>query len=611
MARLIGTAGHVDHGKTSLIKALTGIDADRLPEEKKRGLTIDIGFAFVELPEIGRVSIVDVPGHERFLSNMLVGALGVDVAVLCVAADESVKPQTREHLQILELLPVERLIVALTKADLVDSIALEAAHEDVREILAAGRFADSSILPVSSVTGEGLEALKGRLAEALAAQRPSGSQDWYLPVDRVFTVKGHGAVVTGTLMAGTVREGGEAWIEPGGHRVRVRQIQSHDTSVPEAERGQRVALNLSGIKAEDLVRGMVAASPGTVFASDTVDLEVHWVTAPPKGARIRLSIGADEVVGRVRREGQGSSRAQVRLERPVAVVKGQPFVLRRYSPPDVLGGGTVTVPQGVRKRKLLALAPGGDISESVANLIADSKAGIATDEVCRTVGRDRQALGDTFQSLVQTRRIVGFAGLWFSPEAFKKCAVAFLSALEALHDREPAKAAFSREKVAAAAGLEWQGKPLDRIITFLGEQSKLRVSGGLLAFPGRGATLNAAQRQLLERVTSLLESSGVNVPSPSETALALGVPVQAVNAMLDMGLKAGELVRLADLVWYTPAQIQGLLATAKAKLGGERFSVSQFREALGTSRKYAIPLLEYADARGVTFRQGELRVFNQ
>ena len=274
MARLIGTAGHVDHGKTTLIRALTGIDADRLPEEKRRGMTIDIGFAYIELPGVGRVSIVDVPGHERFLTNMLVGALGVDVALLCVAADESVMQQTREHLQILELLPVERLVVALTRADLADDETREIARAEVEELVAASRFEEAPILEVSAVTGVGMDALRQALADALTGTETTTSGPWYLPIDRAFAVKGHGAVVTGTLHQGTVRVGDRAIIEPGHHEVRVRAIHSHDETLEACEPGRRTALNLGGIKLEEVRRGLSVGGVGLVFAFFLVGVSV-------------------------------------------------------------------------------------------------------------------------------------------------------------------------------------------------------------------------------------------------------------------------------------------------------------------------------------------------
>jgi selenocysteine-specific elongation factor len=262
MAKLIGTAGHVDHGKTTLIHALTGIDADRLPEEKRRGMTIDVGFAYLDFPEIGRVSIVDVPGHEKFIHNMLVGAHAIDVALLCVSADAGVMPQTREHFEILRLLPVDQMVVAMTRADLADEDTRSLVQLDIEELLGGTRFEGSPIVSVSAISGEGLDVLRNQLWEALGRTVAAEDGHWYLPIDRVFGVKGHGCVVTGTLSQGTVKVGDQAVIEPGQIEVRVRSLHSHDNALQTSERGKRTAINLGGIKLEDVHRGMVVGAPG-------------------------------------------------------------------------------------------------------------------------------------------------------------------------------------------------------------------------------------------------------------------------------------------------------------------------------------------------------------
>jgi len=345
MAKLIGTAGHVDHGKTTLIKALTGIDADRLPEEKARGMTIDIGFAYLDLPEIGRVSIVDVPGHEKFISNMLVGALGIDVALLCVAADEGVKPQTLEHFQILELLPVTAMVVALTRSDLADEETIELAKLQIADLLAKSKFASANIIPVSAHTGLGLDSLREEIAKLL---RDSGSTaatgSWYLPIDRVFTVKGHGCVVTGTLARGKVKVGDPAILEPGHREVRIRAMHWHGDEVQMAVPGQRTAFNLGGIKEEEIERGQTIGAPGATFETTCLDARLRWVESCKYGERVRVAVGAAEVIGKAFQSPTDPDLVQLRLHAPVSVALGQPIIVRRHSPPDLLGGGLVEVP---------------------------------------------------------------------------------------------------------------------------------------------------------------------------------------------------------------------------------------------------------------------------
>ncbi|MBS1713205.1 MAG: selenocysteine-specific translation elongation factor [Armatimonadetes bacterium] len=611
MAKLIGTAGHVDHGKTSLIRALTGIDADRLPEEKRRGMTIDVGFAYLELPDIGRVSIVDVPGHERFIANMLVGALGVNVALLCVAADESVMPQTREHLQVLELLPVERLVVAVTRADLADPVVRDITLEEVRDLLAGTRFAQAEVVTVSAVTGEGLQRLKQALQESLEESRSDGDQPWYLPVDRVFTVKGHGTVVTGPLMRGRVREGEEAQVEPGGLTLRIRQIQGHDRHVSEAESGQRTALNLSGPKSDTLVRGMVAGRPGTVFSTTVLDLDVRWAEPPRHGQRARLSIGADEAVGRLFLNDQDPASAQFRSDRPLAAVKGQPVIVRTYSPQRILGGGTVIVPQAVKRRRSeTAVRTGtGSDEDAVLAALASRSAGAATEDVCRVVGKTPQALGSVFEALLAAGAVQGFAGLWFRNDEWDEARARFLKALGAVHEEAPTRILVPREAVVAKAALAWKGKPLDRIVARLEHEGAVRVSGTLVGLEGRTAVLSAPQRSLLDRVKTLLDEAGVNVPDAMVLSQAVGVPPQAVSGIMQVGLDAGEVVRVAEGLVYTRQGLANVLDSAQRSLGGQEFTAGGFKEALGTSRKYAIPLLEHFDAKGWTVRRGDVRVF--
>lgn len=609
MAKLIGTAGHVDHGKTTLIKALTGIDADRLPEEKARGMTIDIGFAYIDFPEVGRVSIVDVPGHERFISNMLVGALGIDVALLCVAADEGVKPQTREHLQILELLPVEQLVVALTRADLADADTLAISRLDVEELLAETRFSGSPILPVSAVTGDGLPELRAELITKLEAsgdQRESGA--WYLPIDRVFTLKGHGCVVTGTLARSWVRSGQTAFLEPGHREVRVRSIHSHDEEVKTAEPGRRTALNLGGIKAEEVHRGQVLGAEGAVFETKCFDARITWIGEARHAERVRVSIGAAEVLGRAFVSKEDPSLVQLRLQEPVAAALNQPLILRRHSPPDLLGGGKVEVPLGVPKKAVNAPRQQGSLVDHIKDIVGTEELGIPTSEICRRLGRTPQELGPEFERLLENGQLLGFAGTWLTADAWKQAVEKFKAALNELHEKHPTTSWHQREAVIKLAGFPWSGKPLDRIVALLDEDEILEVQGTSLRLPSFRLKLTDRQRDLLNRVKLEVEKQPVTTPGVADIARGVVVPIPAIEEILKLGQNAGEIIVLEGGVVYTAPQIEAIKGQLQSLTQGKPFAASQARDWLGASRKYIIPLLEHMDKLGFTVRHGDQRI---
>ncbi|RYG36735.1 selenocysteine-specific translation elongation factor [bacterium] len=608
MPLLIGTAGHVDHGKTSLIRALTGIDADRLPEEKRRGMTIDLGFAHLEIPGVGDVSVVDVPGHERFVHNMLVGALGVDVAILCVAADAGVMPQTREHFSILDLLPVSRLVVALTRADLADEDTRYLATEDVLGLLKGTRFEGSPVIPVSAITEEGLPDLVAALGKATLASpgdSETASPGWYVPIDRTFTVRGHGTVITGSVMRGRVRNGDEAVLQPGNRIVRIRGLHVHDHPVEALEKGRRAGVNLAGVSLEEVHRGMLLAAPGTAFETRVLDVGMRWLVPPKHGMRVRVSLGAEEAIGRVFLDKEGSG-AQLRLEGDVGATVGQPFVLRRYSPPEVLGGGRVIVPQGIVQRRVAPMDEGMALPDQIVALVGDSPQGLPTEEIARSLGRTPQQLGDVFEKLREDERLIGLAGRWLSPAGLEAASAALLKALESEHDKSFTLPMIPRERVAKAAGLGWEGKPLDRLVARLVERGDLAAEGTGIRLPAFQVQLPPRQRTLLDRVLAELTKEPINVPNAGEISRTIGVPIQAVEEVYKLGIAAGEVIDLGEGLRYTPAQLAAFAESLKAL--PNPFAAAEARDALGTSRKYIIPLLEWADRTRVTLRQGEKRV---
>lgn len=608
MAKLIGTAGHVDHGKTTLIKALTGIDADRLPEEKKRGMTIDVGFAYIDLPTHGRVSIVDVPGHEKFLRNMLVGALGIDVGLLCVAADAGVKPQTVEHLQILELLPVDRIVVAVTRTDLVEAGMRTLCREEIVRLLEKTRFAGSPVIEVSSTTREGLDDLRQALDRALTDSDDRSDAPWYLPIDRSFSAKGYGCVVTGTLAQGRISVGDIGLVVPGDFEVRIRGIQCHGSPVEVAEFGQRTALNLSGVRAEQIARGQAIGRPGALFESDRIDATLRWIQEPKHGLRIRVSIGAEEAIGKVLLNDGRADLAQLKLETPVACALGQPLIVRRYSPPELLGGGRVLVPKAVARRKSEAPRAKPESAEPILGVLRDEAQGVGTEEICRRLGKTPQALGDTFERLSARGAILGFAGLWFDAEAWAEASEQFLAALGQLHESNPLAAFVPREKVVAQAGYKWTGKPLDRIVAHLAASGKIQMSGPSVKLSDFKIRLTERQRAFLDRALHELKKEPVNTPTAYDLSKALVAPIQAIEEILRLGVQAGEIASLGDGVWYTPSQLARIRDETKTVFGGRSFTAGEFRDHFKTSRKYAIPLLESFDAARFTVRMGDKRV---
>ena len=613
MAKLIGTAGHVDHGKTSLIRALTGIDADRLPEEKQRGMTIDIGFAYIDLPNVGRVSIVDVPGHERFLTNMLVGALGIDVALLCVAADDSVMPQTVEHLQILDLLPVQKMVVALTRSDLAEPETREIAAEEVKELLSHTRFKDSPIIAVSAITGIGIDELREELGSILTAKEPiqDAKLPWYLPIDRVFSVKGHGCVVTGTLAQGVVRLGDKAFLEPGHTEVRVRGIQSHEKFTEQSERGTRTAINISGVKTEDIHRGVSIGAQGALFDTTIFDGRVVWANRVKHGARVRISIGADEVIGRAFLNDEDEALLQVRLERPIACALNQPFIVRKYSPPDVVGGGRISVPLArVRKRTSspTQVIQASSDEEAILEVLKQSSEGVTTEEICRTLGKTAQDLGKAFESLGKSDGARGFAGLWFTSAQHDACIERLMASLNEFHEANPNVSNVPREKILSRAGLKWTGKPADRILAQLVADGRLIVNGTSIRHPKFTVRLSEKQRILLNRILDELAKFGINTPSPLELSKAIYVPKQAVEEMLRLGIEVGEIVRVGDDLYYSWAELDRIKTEVRNRSKTAPFGAGDFRDWFGTSRRFAIPLLEYFDATRFTLRVGDQRV---
>lgn len=612
MAYLIGTAGHVDHGKTTLIAALTGIDADRLPEEKARGMTIDLGFAYVELEGIGRVSIVDVPGHERFVKNMLAGASGVDVALLCVAADEGVMPQTREHFQILQLLEARTLVVALTKVDFVDEDSAALAELDVASLIEGTAFAQAPILRVSAHSGVGVDELKATLRDAILGLGPRpATAAWFLPIDRVFTVEGHGTIVTGTLASGSVSEGAHAVLMPGEHRARIRGVETHGERSTSAEAGMRTALNVTGVRKDALHRGQALGSAGSLFETDCLNVRLAALEPLEHGSRVRVHIGTGEFIGKLFLFDNAPGFGQLRLEEAAACARGQRIVIRRYSPPTVLAGGEIVTPNAKPRRKNDAavgemLFQEEGTGDRILELLARQPLGATTDSLCEALGETPQALGDAFERHKQSGSALGFAGRWLAPEHLPDVAERVRVAMNALHEKQAQSATVSKSQVLAESGLEWSAKSFDRLLAKLVDEGLVTARGSSLAHPEHRISLNEKQTALLERVIIAMTDAGATAPSPTDLAGSVGAPVQAIDEMIRLGIETGRLVKVDDGIFYPPAVLDEMKKTLRSF--GRSFTVAQFRDATKSSRKYALPLLQYFDETRFTKRVDDERI---
>ena len=621
---IVGTAGHVDHGKTTLIKAMTGIDTDRLKEEQERGLTIDLGFASMKLPSGREVGIVDVPGHERFLKNMLAGASGVDIALLVVAADEGVMPQTREHLDILELLETRQGVVALTKCDAVDEEWLEIVEDDLREALADTFLADANIVRTSGVTGSGIDELVreiDRLADAARQRATEGP--FRLPVDRVVTITGFGTVVTGTLVSGTVKVGDPVVILPRGLESRVRQIQIHGKKHDVAYAGSRVAANLVGINVSDVQRGDVVLPPGYLQPTTTLDASVSVLPEAPRPLknrmRVRLHVGTAEVIGRALLLGAeeiAPGRAgfiQLRLERPVVAARGDRFVLRLYSPMRVLGGGVIVDPAARKHRaadgsvvERLTRKLAGDAADMVQDALALAEAGLTREELARTTGLAAADVDAALQELMAEERVVRTGGRFFDAAAYARLAARMESALRSYHAANAMRLGMPKEELRASLGPRVDQKGFQALLGALTSAGSVVAEEAVVRLPDHKPTLNPRQEELAGRIRAEYGRAGANPPLLSEVEKRYGMESKAVVALL---MERGDLIRITPDLLFAREAVQKAESALREFLAAHgQMTVAQFRDVTDSSRKYVVPLLEYFDSKRVTRRVGDLRV---
>jgi selenocysteine-specific elongation factor len=628
---VIGTAGHVDHGKSTLVHALTGIDPDRLREEKEREMTIDLGFAWLTLPNGEPVGIVDVPGHRDFIENMLAGVGGIDAALFVIAADEGVMPQTREHLAILDLLGVGTGIVALTKVDLAESEEwVELVAADVSETLEGTALEGAPIVYVSARTGQGMDELTAALQEMLAQVQPRRDRGRpRLPVDRVFTISGFGTVVTGTLVDGSFEVGQEVEVVPRGLKARVRGLQTHKQKVERAVPGSRVAMNLSGIGRADLKRGDVVTPPGWLRPTLLVDVQLRYLPDAQRPLRhnapLKFFSGAAETIARVRLLGQDrlppgqSGWAQLRLQDPVALVKGDRFIVRIPSPPATVGGGTVVDPHPGRRHRrfrpevlarLETLAQGSPAEvllqalerlgpTPARDLLSASGLGEAAPMALDHLLREGQAIllgaqADN-QELASSNQLVA-AHTWWATLTDR-----LRRALSAYHERFRLQAGMSRE--ALRSGLRLEAKVFNAVMALAAAEEIIADEGAIVRLPSHTVRLDPEQQRQAEALLARFRRQPYTTPSVKESVAAV------TEDVLNVLIARGDLVQVSPDVLFLPETYREMVARIRASLEQDgSITLAQARDMFGTSRKYAQALLEHLDETGVTKRVGDERV---
>ena len=625
---IIGTAGHVDHGKTSLIQALTGTNTDRLKEEQERGMTIDIGFAALRLPDGTIAGIVDVPGHERFLKNMLAGISGVDVVLLVVASDEGLMPQTIEHLNILRLLDVSNGVVALTKMDKVEKEWTDVVEEDVRSHLKDTFLADSPIIRVSSTTGKGIEALKKALMAAVSRSAArNASLPFRLPVDRVFTRPGFGTVVTGTLVAGTIRTGDIVEILPQKITARVRGLQIHGNKASEAEAGCRVAMNLAGVEIESIERGAQVVLPGALSATYTFDAALKMLPDAPKlledHERVRVHIGTAEILGRMRLLDARNEIApeekvyiQFRGETEFVCGRGDRFVIRSYSPMTLLGGGIVLDAHPERHRKDdvqtlkdLQAKERGTPEDLVETALQRCPVGLIRSELTSLTGIPVDVIEKTLGKLIKDGKVTVLPHdrLILLPILIPMTG-RVATILRDYHLKFPLKPGIPREELRVMLGKQVDSKAFNSFLSYWHHQHLIASEGTTVRQADFKVELNEKQQFALLRIEEFYQSCGIATPALEEVAKELNISSEAVVALLKVGLDTNKFLKVEDGVYYHVETVKNLKQLAQDYLKEhQNLTVGDFRDLTHSNRKYALQALEFLDSIRFTRRAGDTR----
>ena len=634
---IIGTAGHIDHGKTALVKALTGVDADRFPEEKERGITIDIGFAELDLGDV-KIGFVDVPGHEKFVKNMLAGAGGIDLVALVVAADEGVMPQTREHFEICRLLEIKTGLIVLTKKDLADKELIEFAELDVSELVQDSFLENAPIISVSAKTGEGIDELKNTI-KSLAEKIPDRKNEaiFRLPIDRSFSVRGFGAVVTGTLVSGEINEADELEILPIGKKVRVRGIQTHGKSVRSAHAGQRTAVNLGGIEHGEIERGMILAEKDVLRPTQIFDAEVEILKNAKKSLksrqRVRVHIGTIEALARIQvlneadeiKQGE-KDFVQIRLEIPAAAIFNERFILRSYSPQITIAGGRILDADANKHRKkdfeivrkyLENLINSETDKAKQAKFFLENfkEHGASFADLQAKTGWRKGFLEKAIQENIEKTAIIEAENFYIARTPFDNLKAQTLNEIERFHKKEPLAKGILRETLREKIYSHLPNEIFRTVLVSLEKDGKTAAEKDIVRHTSHSLELAEDEKILRERLLQIYKDAKLEVPKLNDA-----LSDAAKNAKTDIGharkifqllLDSGEIIKVSEEFYFAKSEIDDLIAQLQAfalKSENRLIDVAAFKNIAGFSRKYAIPLLEYFDLRKVTRRAGDKRI---
>lgn len=629
---IIGTAGHIDHGKTALIKAITGRNTDRLREEQKRGISIELGFTYFDLPDGRRAGIIDVPGHEKFIKNMLAGVGGMDIVLLVVAADEGIMPQTAEHLNILDLIGIRKGIVVLTKTDMVEKEWLEMVADEVKERLRGTFLEEAPVIPVSSVTGAGIDTLINAIGEMTTGIENKNTQTIYrLNIDRAFSITGFGTIVTGTLISGKIEEGQKVCIYPAGIEGRIRNLQVHDRDVQTAYAGQRLAVNIAGVKREQIKRGDVLAPPNVLQPTMMLDCRLRLVKDTDRimnnRDRARLHIGTKEILCRavlLDREELGPGEdcfVQLRLEEEAVALRGDRFVIRSYSPMETIGGGMVVEPKPPKRKRYnkgvleeLNLKETGSPLQVLEKVIGlNSSVFPDINQTMKLSGKSEEEIKPMIEELVRNGTVKEFRGgserVYVHKEYYMKLLSQAASILEQYHLRYPLKSGMPVEEFRNRLFGRRKGSFIDGIIRSMEDEGSIRIKPQSVSLPDFSIVLTPRHREIRDYLLKLLERGGYSPPGPGEIINDAPYREDEINEVLDMLTGTREVKKIGNddvfLIEYYDRAVE--TAVAHIKKEGS-ISLGTFRDLLNTSRKYSMALLEEMDRDRITKRVGDERI---
>ncbi|UCD85963.1 MAG: selenocysteine-specific translation elongation factor [Deltaproteobacteria bacterium] len=624
---VIGTAGHIDHGKTLLIKALTGVDTDRLKEEKRRGITIELGFAYLSLPGGDRVGIVDVPGHERFVKNMVAGAGGIDCILLVIAADEGVMPQTKEHLDICNLLGVNRGLVVLNKIDLVDGELRALAEEEIRDFLQGSFLADSPIIPVSSVTEEGIPELIAEI-EKLAKDTPGRDSSglFRLPIDRIFTMKGFGTVVTGTLISGQLNKGDTVEILPDKHKARVRGIQVHNQEVASASAGQRTAINLQAVERSQIERGDLLAHPGHYEPTSRMlaHLQLLPGTARPLRSRARFTfhLGTARVLGRTALLSPGEIQpgkggfAVIYLERPIAAAYKDRFILRSFAYAQTIGGGEVLDPHpqkaSIRSAEILKeleILRSGSTDE-IVELLVDRTGyeGLPQDSLPARTNLTPREIADLIPGLTSRGKIIQLDSFLIHQKRYQEAQERIRENLQDYHQKFPLRSGMPREELKSRLGPQIKEKVFSHLLQKLIDNQEVTLKEEGVSLAEHRIELSEEKKRLKDEIEKIYREGQLEPPTLKELEGILSAQKKEIREAISILFREGLLIKVKDELYFHAKPYQELEERLRDFFSkNKEISPQEFKDLTRTSRKYTIPLLEYFDAQKITIRVGDKR----